>query len=156
MEYYNTITKKHYTFHELREAHEDLRVIAFTKTFTVKDWNPNFVEVTIEGYEDPGRGKKAVRNSVQVKDGKYYDKYDIVDKTTEEKAQEDLTQKISATDQRDGRLLRCDWTQLPDIALSAEKVLEFKEYRKLLRDITKDSGWPWTHKWPSEPVVKEE
>tara|TARA_R100000781_G_scaffold81190_1_gene50064 strand:+ start:61 stop:531 length:471 start_codon:yes stop_codon:yes gene_type:complete len=155
MEYYNTITKKHYTFHELREAHEDLRVIAFTETFTVKDWNPNFVEVTIEGYETPGRGKKAVRDGVQVKDGKYYDKYNIVDKTDDEKKAEDAQQLVIATDDRNLKLTNCDWTQLPDTALSAEKVLEFKEYRKLLRDITKDSGWPWTHKIPSEPVVKE-
>tara|TARA_R100001594_G_C4038423_1_gene262699 strand:- start:1505 stop:1972 length:468 start_codon:yes stop_codon:yes gene_type:complete len=155
MEYYNTITKKHYTFHELREAHEDLRVIAFTETFTVKDWNPNFVEVTIEGYEDPGRGKKAVRDGVQVKDGKYYDKYKIVDKTDDEKKDEDNRQLNNALQDRDNKLLKCDWTQLPDTALSAEKVVEFKEYRKLLRDITKDSNWPWTHKWPSEPKSKE-
>ena len=155
MQYYNTITKKHYTFHELREAHEDLRVIAFTETFTVKDWNPNFVEVTIEGYEDPGRGKKAVRDGVQVKDGKYYDKYNIIDKTDDEKKDEDTRQLNNALQDRDDKLLKCDWTQLPDTALSAEKVVEFKEYRKLLRDITKDSNWPWTHKWPSEPKSKE-
>ena len=37
--------------------------------------------------------------------------------------------------QRDGLLFTCDWTQLPDAPITAEKKAEWTAYRQALRDI---------------------
>ena len=52
---------------------------------------------------------------------------------------------------RDSKLLRCDWTQLDDVALTAEKVAEWKVYRTALRDITTQSD-PYNITWPTPPA----
>ena len=52
---------------------------------------------------------------------------------------------------RDSKLLRCDWTQLDDVALTAEKVGEWKVYRTALRDITTQSD-PYNVTWPTPPA----
>ena len=48
----------------------------------------------------------------------------------------DMDQVISA------RLLDSDKTQLVDAPFSYEKKLEWRNYRKALRDISKDTGYP--------------
>jgi len=52
---------------------------------------------------------------------------------------------------RDSKLLKCDWTQLDDVALTAEKVEEWKVYRTALRDITTQSD-PYNVTWPTPPA----
>lgn len=48
-----------------------------------------------------------------------------------------------------GRLLAaCDWTQLPDAPVD-DRV--WKTYRKALRDITKQKGFPASVVWPVPP-----
>lgn len=39
---------------------------------------------------------------------------------------------------RNELLARCDWTQLPDVALTIEEKLAWGEYRQRLRDIPND------------------
>lgn len=39
---------------------------------------------------------------------------------------------------RNGDLMACDWTQLPDAKLSDEDKLAWTEYRQKLRDLTQD------------------
>ena len=52
---------------------------------------------------------------------------------------------------RNTRLVQCDWTQLDDVALTAEKVEEWKVYRTALRDITTQSD-PYNIAWPTPPA----
>mgnify|MGYP003147910930 CR=1 FL=1 len=52
---------------------------------------------------------------------------------------------------RNTRLVQCDWTQLDDVALTAEKVEEWKVYRTALRDITTQSD-PYNITWPTPPA----
>jgi hypothetical protein len=54
--------------------------------------------------------------------------------------------------ERDGLLLQCDWTQLSDVAMPAEKAQEWKTYRQALRDITAQPGFPREIVWPVKPV----
>lgn len=59
--------------------------------------------------------------------------------------------------ERDRRLQSCDWTQLPDAALTDEQVTEWATYRQALRDITEQGGFPWggdidAVPWPDIPV----
>jgi len=52
---------------------------------------------------------------------------------------------------RNTRLARCDWTQLDDVALTAEKIQEWQVYRTALRDITTQSD-PYNVVWPTPPI----
>ena len=45
--------------------------------------------------------------------------------------------------ERNALLVACDWTQLEDADLTPEKKLEWKEYRRKLKDITKLSPVVW-------------
>jgi hypothetical protein len=56
-----------------------------------------------------------------------------------------------ATGERNLKLLNTDWTQLPDVALSAEQIQAWREYRQLLRDITDQSNYPREINWPIAP-----
>ena len=48
-------------------------------------------------------------------------------------------------------LRQSDWTQMPDSALSDSEKKEWVAYRKLLRDIPSQSGFPKTITWPTAP-----
>ena len=50
---------------------------------------------------------------------------------------------------RDKMLRDSDWTQLPDVDLVNKT--EWKDYRKELRDITKQVGYPLSIIWPITP-----
>lgn len=55
--------------------------------------------------------------------------------------------------ERDRRLQECDWTQLPDVALSAASVSDFATYRQALRDVPQQLGFPNTDViWPTRPA----
>tara|TARA_B100000131_G_scaffold117101_1_gene113956 strand:+ start:2956 stop:3414 length:459 start_codon:yes stop_codon:yes gene_type:complete len=56
--------------------------------------------------------------------------------------------------ERNEKLLRCDWTQLPDTALSDSKKAEWAEYRQGLRGVpstNKNATKPDDIIWPSQP-----
>tara|TARA_Y100000114_G_C11677426_1_gene286921 strand:- start:6 stop:521 length:516 start_codon:yes stop_codon:yes gene_type:complete len=56
--------------------------------------------------------------------------------------------------ERDGKLVRSDWTQLSDTNLTAEQKAEAVDYRRALRDITINIGNPVTADavdWPTVP-----
>jgi hypothetical protein len=48
-------------------------------------------------------------------------------------------------------LAQSDWTQIPDSALSDSKKKEWVAYRKSLRDIPSQSGFPKKVTWPERP-----
>ena len=57
--------------------------------------------------------------------------------------------------ERDRRLQRCDWTQLPDVPLSQIQVLQWRTYRKALRDTpeaVQAQGWSGAVDWPIPPA----
>ena len=57
--------------------------------------------------------------------------------------------------ERDRRLLICDWTQLPDVPLSASQVQAWRSYRKALRDtpeMVQAQGWDGAVAWPTPPA----
>ena len=60
---------------------------------------------------------------------------------------------IVCIEERNKRLLACDWTMLPDCVLSEEKVNEWKVYRQSLRDIHEHENFPalFAEDWPKPP-----
>jgi hypothetical protein len=53
---------------------------------------------------------------------------------------------------RNDLLALSDWTQLPDVALTAAKVAEWATYRQALRDLDVDGDDPALPDWPTPPA----
>lgn len=64
---------------------------------------------------------------------------------------EDLARRVR--DERDRKLEETDWYMMPDYPADLETLELVKSYRKALRDITLQSGFPRNVKWPVEPRV---
>lgn len=58
---------------------------------------------------------------------------------------------VLAKQQRQQLLQECDWTQLPDVPLTASKKQEWETYRQALRDISTQDKFPWRIAWPVAP-----
>jgi hypothetical protein len=106
------------------------------------------------------------RQGVEQLDGKWYTKYVLgpiftdtpatedqpaktaAEQEAEYKAVKDAEQAASIRRQRTQLLRDCDWTQIADS--TADKAT-WATYRQALRDITAQSGFPWTVTWPTQP-----
>lgn len=55
--------------------------------------------------------------------------------------------------ERDSRLAETDWYMMPDYPADPETLEVVKSYRKALRDITLQSGFPRDVEWPVMPKV---
>lgn len=71
---------------------------------------------------------------------------DAIQKKNGEQSDEQLA-KIARV-KRDGLLLSCDWTQMPDSPLNDSEKMAWKNYRQCLRDIPLQSGFPANIVWP--------
>jgi hypothetical protein len=96
-------------------------------------------------------------DGVEQLDGKWYTKYILGPVFTGDtaaadeaayKATKDAEQAKSVRDDRNTKLTDCDWTQLADS--TADKTA-WATYRQALRDITTQTGFPWTITWPTQP-----
>jgi len=105
-------------------------------------------------------------SGVEQVDGKWYTKYVLgpvftdttaTDETpaktaaeneAEYKAAKDAEQAKSVRASRDEKLKDCDWTQVADAPV--DKAV-WATYRQALRDVTTQTGFPWTITWPDAP-----
>lgn len=65
--------------------------------------------------------------------------------------QEEVATQVRA--ERDRRLAETDWYMMPDYPADPETLKVVKNYRKALRDITLQSGFPRDVEWPVMPKV---
>lgn len=68
-----------------------------------------------------------------------------------EPTDEELARQVR--NERDRKLEETDWYMMPDYPADSETLELVKSYRKALRDITLQSGFPRDVKWPVEPRV---
>lgn len=73
----------------------------------------------------------------------------VTNASAEEIAQRFNDQSTSVRAQRNALLGKSDWTQMPDAGVSNKD--EWLIYRQELRDVTKQSHFPWSVQWPVEP-----
>jgi hypothetical protein len=66
----------------------------------------------------------------------------------EYKAMKDAEQAKAVRDQRTEKLKDSDWTQVADAPVDKAT---WATYRQALRDVTKQSGFPWAIDWPVAP-----
>lgn len=106
-------------------------------------------DVVFEGAQaSPTRYQFSFADGVQQTGGKWYTKWSVADMDQEAKDALDTTQAISVRKQRDEKLAECDWTQVADAPVNKTT---WATYRQALRDITAQSGFPWTITWPTKP-----
>jgi hypothetical protein len=105
--------------------------------------------VVLEGAQaSPTRYQTAFRNGVEEIDGKWYTKYSVADMDDEAKTAKDAEQAKSVRTTRDEKLKDSDWTQVADAPV--DKTV-WATYRQELRDLTKQSGFPWEVTYPTQP-----
>lgn len=70
---------------------------------------------------------------------------------------DEITQRLadeseSVRQDRNQRLVDSDWTQLTDSPLTGTALSSWVTYRQQLRDLTSQTGFPWTIDWPTPPA----
>jgi hypothetical protein len=108
------------------------------------------------------------RDGVEQLEGKWYTKYilgPVFTDTTDEsgnvtpaadneaayKAQKDAEQAKSARQSRDDKLAESDWRVIKAAETATTLDAAWATYRQALRDVTGQSGFPWTITWPDAP-----
>ena len=149
------------------------------RAYTKANGGPSWETTTIEVLESLGadvvfEGPQATggtvyqysqASGVEQVDGKWYTKYilgPVFTDTTDEsgnvttaiehetayKASKDAEQAKSVRASRGEKLKDCDWTQVADAPV--DKAV-WATYRQALRDVTTQTGFPWTITWPDAP-----
>ena len=106
-------------------------------------------------------------SGVEQVDGKWYTKYilgpvfidQVVDGVTTTaaeqevayKASKDAEQAKSVRSTRDTKLAECDWRVIKAAETATTLNAAWATYRQALRDVTAQSGFPWTITWPDAP-----
>jgi hypothetical protein len=75
-------------------------------------------------------------------------KWGVSEVTEEARAAIDNEQARAVRDTRDNLLKECDWTQVADAPVDRAA---WAAYRQELRDVPKQSGFPWDITWPTPP-----
>lgn len=84
---------------------------------------------------------------IQIGD-KWHTNYVAIDMPPEAQAALDAQQAANVRTERNRLLAESDWTQLPD---SPPDALTWGVYRKALRDLPSQPGFPWDIIWPEAP-----
>jgi hypothetical protein len=81
-------------------------------------------------------------------DGEWTVGWIVTNKTQEQLDQANAAQASQVRNDRNAKLAASDWTQLAD---STANKAAWATHRQALRDVTKQSGFPWTITWPEQP-----
>ena len=101
-------------------------------------------------YEGSMDGKVFAPSLLVLEGNEYVEYQQVRNKTPEEIQQETDVQWENVRSRRNQLLSSCDWTQLPDVDLTAELKQQWIDYRRDLRDITNNPD-PFNLPWPIEP-----
>ena len=81
-------------------------------------------------------------------DNRWTQSWAVRDLTAEEVASRDNAKADAVRAERNAKLEASDWTQVADAPVDKAA---WATYRQALRDITSQSGFPWTIDWPTQP-----
>ena len=106
-------------------------------------------DIVFEGPQPTAtRYQIVTRQGVIQLDSKWYTNYVAVDLSPEACTALDEQQASTVRITRNARLADCDWTQVED---SPVDKAAWATYRRSLRDITAQPGFPWDIEWPRDP-----
>lgn len=80
--------------------------------------------------------------------GVWRESWSVVPMDEAEKLQADDKQAAQVRSRRKIHLTESDWTQVADAPVDQAG---WATYRQALRDVTRQSGFPWTITWPTQP-----
>lgn len=125
-----------------------------THIFTPKDVEPlGFGIYEFTQVPTPDYPFKAVETTPVKRDnGVYYQTWLIEEMTEEEKIEATNVKATQVRQERDYRLMRTDWTQMPDAPISEDERAVWLIYRQSLRDIPQQPGFPWNVEWLAAPA----
>lgn len=101
-------------------------------------------------------------SGVEQIDGKWYTKYVLgpiftdgettaAQQQAAYQAQKDTEQAAAVRSTRDSKLAESDWRVIKAAETSTTLPTAWAIYRQALRDVTSQSGFPWTITWPDAP-----
>ena len=106
-------------------------------------------DVVFEGPQaQPTRYQVGFADGVEQIEGKWYTKYSVADMDQDAKTAKDTEQAKAIRSKRTEKLKDSDWTQVADAPVDKAA---WATYRQALRDVTQQSGFPWTIEWPTQP-----
>jgi hypothetical protein len=122
----------------------------------------NFTSALPDGYERVQPSSQPAEDELKVitegtpalMDGVWTQVWVQSDKYTAEElvafnAKKDVDKRQEVRDVRNSLLAKSDWTQGKDIPDNVSSA--WATYRQALRDVTEQSGFPWTIEWPTQP-----
>ena len=130
--------------------------VAFKAANTNTSWPLVLDATTLDGWEydivqagtpatTSGPYQTSVRDGVELKDGKWYEKYKVETASDTGAIDSDVAKNKRA--ERDNLLQETDFHALSDVTITDA----MKTYRQSLRDLPTASGWPHTHTLPTKP-----
>lgn len=140
--------------YEVRERHPG---ISFPTPLEEHDLT-EFGIVSVKPVPHPtvnSRNERLYEDTPVLIDGVWQQNWTTTPLTPEEKDRATATKAVLIRQDRDRRLSDSDWTQLPDAAGAAMDVPAWTEYRKQLRSVPEQPGFPWDVQWPAEPPALE-
>jgi hypothetical protein len=143
---------------EFRQLHQGLGLPKVLTEEVINAWGG---DVVFEGPQASGGTvyQYSQRQGVEEIEGKWYTKYVLgpiftdgettaAEQETAYRAAKDAEQANSVRQNRTQLLKDSDWTQIADS--TADKAA-WATHRQALRDITAQTGFPWTIDWPVQP-----
>lgn len=95
--------------------------------------------------------EKLIESTPEFRDEQYFQKWEIVPLTDEEKQTVLTKKKEELREQRNNLLKDTDWTQMRDTPLTEEKISLYASYRQSLRDVPQQPTFPYSVSWPQKP-----
>jgi hypothetical protein len=97
---------------------------------------------------DTDRFSYAVKRALpELVNGEWVVLWDVLAKSQEEIAEQDERQAVEVRDSRNGKLAKTDWRFRSDMTPTQQWI----DYCQALRDVTAQSGFPWSVTWPTQP-----
>tara|TARA_Y100000015_G_scaffold42884_1_gene51323 strand:+ start:1389 stop:1850 length:462 start_codon:yes stop_codon:yes gene_type:complete len=138
-----------YSINLLKQAHPN---VSFPKTLSAEVLNSyNVFEVQPSDQPSADHTKNIVESNPVLQDGNWVQQWTIQDASAETINDRTTLEASLVRAERGARLEQSDWTQMADSPLTDEKKAEWATYRQSLRDMTSQSGFPFTVNYPTEP-----
>jgi hypothetical protein len=140
------VEKYPYSFQQLRADNPQVSFPADPSDEALAEWGivPVLPLEAPEGYPT----KNVEEGIPEPQNGKYYQTWLVTDATAEQVAARAELEAKRIRAKRNQLLSACDWTQLPDASVDAAA---WATYRRALRDIPAQAGFPWAIVWPGSP-----
>jgi hypothetical protein len=92
--------------------------------------------------------QKRIEGPALFQDGVWVQQYIVTPLDEDERQIEANSKSLQVREDRNFLLASSDWTQVIDAPVNQN---EWAVYRQALRDLTNQTGFPWTVNWPTKP-----